>query len=77
MTIVRLGGDVVSSSPAARQFFFIYIYIYIQIYIIYIYYILYIYILAGPALFSGRLRAFEKCTNGVAKSKGRQNLDSG
>ena len=27
MTIVRLGADVVSSSPAARQFFFIYIYI--------------------------------------------------
>ena len=26
MTIVRLGADVVSSSPAARQFFFIYIY---------------------------------------------------
>ena len=32
MTIVRLGADVVSSSPAARQFFFIYIYIYIYIY---------------------------------------------
>ena len=28
MTIVRLGANVVSSSPAARQFFFIYIYIY-------------------------------------------------
>ena len=28
---VRLGADVVSSSPAARQFFFIYIYIYIYI----------------------------------------------
>ena len=27
MTIVRLGANVVSSSPAARQFFFIYIYI--------------------------------------------------
>ena len=41
MTIVRLGADVVSSSPAAGQFFFIYIYmsavlsifIYIYIYI--------------------------------------------
>ena len=36
----------------------------------------YLYILAGPALFRGRLRAFGKCTNGVASSKGRQNLDS-
>ena len=34
------------------------------------------YILAGPALFRGRLRAFGKCTNGVASLKGRQNLDS-
>ena len=31
-------------------------------------------ILAGPALFRGRLRAFGKCTNGVAFSKGRPNL---
>ena len=30
MTIVRLGAIVVSSSPAARQFFFIYIYILIE-----------------------------------------------
>ena len=30
--------------------------------------------LAGPALFGGRLRAFGKCTNGVALSKGRPNL---
>ena len=30
--------------------------------------------LAGPALFHGRLRAFRKCTNGVAFSKGRPNL---
>ena len=29
--------------------------------------------LAGPALFRGRLRAFGKCTNGVAFSKGRPN----
>ena len=51
MTIVRLGATVVSSSPAARQFFFIflfyviifslYFYIYIKIYI-YIIFILYI-----------------------------------
>ena len=32
--------------------------------------------LAGPALFRGRLRAFGKCTNGVAFSKGRLNLAS-
>ena len=32
--------------------------------------------LAGPALFRGRLRAFGKCTNGVAFSKGRPNLAS-
>ena len=42
MTIVRLGADVVGSSPAARQFFFIYfplthsvsffLYIYLYIY---------------------------------------------
>ena len=31
-------------------------------------------ILAGPALFRGRLRAFGKCTNGVALLKGRQNF---
>ena len=31
---------------------------------------------AGPTLFRGHLRAFGKCTNGVALSKGRQNLDS-
>ena len=31
-------------------------------------------LLAGPALFRGRLRAFGKCTNGVALSKGRPNL---
>ena len=31
---------------------------------------------AGPALFSGRLRAFGKCTNGVAFSKGRPKLAS-
>ena len=30
VTIVRLGADVVGSSPAARQFFFICIYIYKQ-----------------------------------------------
>ena len=47
----------------------IYIHICIYIYV-------YIYILAGPALFRGRLRAFEMCTNGVASSKGRQILDS-
>ena len=35
-----------------------------------------IYILAGPALFRGRLRAFGKCTDLVASSKGRLNLDS-
>ena len=29
---------------------------------------------SGPVLFRGRLRAFGKCTNGVASSKGRQNL---
>ena len=33
-------------------------------------------ITAGPALFSGRLRAFGKCTNGVAFSKGSPNLAS-
>ena len=33
-------------------------------------------ILAGPALFRGHLRAFGKCTNGVALSKGRPNLAS-
>ena len=32
--------------------------------------------LSGPALFRGRLRAFGKCTNGVAFSKGRPNLAS-
>ena len=32
--------------------------------------------LAGTALFRGRLRAFGKCTNGVALSKGRPNLAS-
>ena len=32
--------------------------------------------LAGPALFRGRLRAFGKCTNGVAFLKGRPNLSS-
>ena len=32
---------------------------------------------AGPALFHGHLRAFGKCTNGVAFSKGRPNLASG
>ena len=32
--------------------------------------------LAGPVLFRGRLRAFGKCTNGVAFSKGRPNLAS-
>ena len=31
-------------------------------------------LLAGPAVFRGRLRAFGKCTNGVAFSKGRPNL---
>ena len=31
---------------------------------------------AGPALFRGRLRAFGKCTNGVAFLKGRPNLAS-
>ena len=31
---------------------------------------------AGPALFRGRLKAFGKCTNWVASSKGRQNLES-
>ena len=35
-----------------------------------------IYIVAGPALFRRRLRAFGKCTNGVALSKGRPNLSS-
>ena len=34
------------------------------------------YELAGPALFRGRFRAFGKCTNGVAFSKGRPNLAS-
>ena len=33
-------------------------------------------LLAGPALFRGRLRAFGKCTNAVAFSKGRPNLAS-
>ena len=33
-------------------------------------------ILAGPAVFRGRLRAFGKCTDVVASSKGRLNLDS-
>ena len=33
-------------------------------------------VLAGPALFRGRLRAFGKCTNGVGFSKGRLNLAS-
>ena len=33
-------------------------------------------VLAGPVLFRGRLRAFGKCTNGVAFSKGRPNLAS-
>ena len=33
-------------------------------------------LLAGPALFRGRLMAFGKCTNGVALSKVRQNLES-
>ena len=33
-------------------------------------------ITAGPALFSGRFRAFAKCANGVALSKGKQNLSS-
>ena len=33
-------------------------------------------LIAGPALFRGRLRAFGKCTNGVAFSKGRPNLAS-
>ena len=32
--------------------------------------------IAGPALFCGRLRAFGKCTNGVAFLKGRPNLAS-
>ena len=31
-------------------------------------------VIAGPAVFRGRLRAFGKCTNGVAFSKGRPNL---
>ena len=31
-------------------------------------------ILAGPAVFLGLLRAFGKCTNGVAFSIGRPNL---
>ena len=34
------------------------------------------YILAGPALFRGLLRAFGKCTNCLAFSKGRPNLAS-
>ena len=38
--------------------------------------IILIIVLAGPALFHGRLRAFGKCTNGVAFSKGRPNLAS-
>ena len=33
--------------------------------------------LAGPVLFHGRLRAFGKCTNGVAFSKGRPNFQWG
>ena len=33
-------------------------------------------VLAGPALFRARLRAFGKCTNGVAFSKGGPNLAS-
>ena len=33
-------------------------------------------LLAGPALFRGRLRVYGKCTNGVASSKGRLNLES-
>ena len=43
---------------------------------IYIFNYLFIYILAGPAVFRGRLRVFGKCTNGVAFSKGRPNLAS-
>ena len=35
-----------------------------------------IYILARPAVFRGHLRAFGKCTAGVARLKGIQNLDS-
>ena len=38
--------------------------------------ILFTYILAKPAVFRGRLMAFQKCTSGVAASKGRQNLES-
>ena len=38
-------------------------------------YIIYYYIV-GPTLFRGRLRAFGKCTKGVAFSKGRPNLAS-
>ena len=33
-------------------------------------------VLAGPALYRGRIRAFGKCTNGVALSKGRPNSAS-
>ena len=33
-------------------------------------------ITSRPALFRGRLRAFGKCTDVVASSKGRLNLDS-
>ena len=33
-------------------------------------------ILAGPALFRGRLRAFGKCTNGAPFKKARPNLGS-
>ena len=33
-------------------------------------------LLAGPAVFRGRLRRFGKCTNGVALSKGTPNLAS-
>ena len=33
-------------------------------------------LLEGPALFRGRIRAFGKCTDGVAFLKGRPNLAS-
>ena len=33
-------------------------------------------LLAGPALFRGRIRALGKCTDVVASSQGRLNLDS-
>ena len=73
-------------------YYYYYCYYYYYYYCYYYYYYCYYYsyqtflaltpagalllLLAGPALFRGRLRAFGKCTNGVAFSKGTPNLAS-